>query len=415
MSVANVKRDLSADEYIDKILMVARRGILLAPDDAYIYDSLGNGYYAAASYAGFKDQDATEYLESAIKYFEMAISKQPNFPVSLTNLGLVLVLKAELLLSKPAFDPMVSLRAAAGYLNRACAADPLYAPAWNDLIITHVVAISILVNRGQDPSGQIDEMNKSLEKALMAGIKIGLIFYNSIRGHQYYIDYLALKGDEAAMTRAWEQALALAIKAEKNLITSDTLRPDVSLFRAVAEGHVLLSRGQDPSAVLAEGLSQVQKCLPDKPFQAGCERWAGSLSLIAESFARRRGESVLPHLAQAAAHARRAVGHYDLGEHRVRLVRALVRLAGAQPPRTWPSLIAEALQHIADGLKVEPGIGELHALRAQLHLLQGKTAATARQHHDFAQKARDELAQTVKLNPLLARAYKHILTEAESP
>lgn len=408
----NQKIDRSPAEYLENALNIARQGLLLDPGETWIYDSLGVAYQNTGLYEAFQEKDPMTNFKLSIENFKISIDKQPTFPVSLTNLGKTYLHLTEHLFGETPTVPHAEIEAGLGYLRRACAADPSYMPAWVNLLLTNRLKIDYLSLTGHNPSGTLREMQDDLQKALAAGVNIGDFFFILINGYQAYINYLLIKGDITELNTAYERALALATQAERRLPPKDMLLPHVRMFRALMEGQILLAKGQDPTAAVQAGRSVLSACFPDKPYQAECQQWAASLALLAADFARLHGRPELPHLQQAAIGSRKSVELYALTEHQLRLVRILLRLTGASPPRDWPALIAEGLKYVTEGLK-DRGYAELHALRARLYLLKLKTKVAAKEQQSLAKQAQDDFAQAVRTNPLLARAYAPYIAQAD--
>ena len=344
----------------DRMVRDANRGVELDPLAARAWDALGNVLIARGHHESARGGDAAAWWHRALDAFAAALAIEPDDPWANNDAGTTHRWLGETL-EDSGRDPMPEYQAALHSYQRATALDPGYLYAWaNQADIDELIA-------EHDRAGAIDP-RPAVARAVRAGercLALDASYYSTL-------DTLAqaeLVAAQYLIDTGGEPGAAIA-RARSYLDRADAAHTGhwvTWLHRIVAGGAEAASRvreGNDPADALATGRAAFAEAQRLRPDAAMIYVEAARVDLIDAAWHARQRRPIAAVLAQAQAHAARAVA-LDRGsaEAQFTVAEVCLRRIAAHPARP---IVERCVAELDRAVALSPRLPRAPAIRAEL-------------------------------------------------
>jgi len=396
-------------------IAVGKQAITLHPRDAYAQEITGAAYTKLAEHLLDRGQPVQPLLDEAHAYLEEAIRLNPKFPWAYNDYGLALGYSAASKKRRNE-DCQALLERAIETTRKATQLDEGYVIGYNNTAVWLTDLAQWQADHGQSPERAVQEAVEAADRAIrinqrnpLAYVNAGLAITNLA---SYQLD-AGKDGRELGQQAVDRYKAALAIDPNFVYVQHE-------LGRAY---HLLASheraREKDPRPSLDAGLRTLESCYRIEPENPDCKAVEALLRAALGAWGRRDDATSFSSLEQAQSLARAATqkvperGELWLLLGQICLERAEALLARGLPSAPAEPVVEEGLRGIEEALTRTPGFPRALAIRGALSLRKAQMGKDPTQKKMAQERARADLSQAFKGNPLLEHRYGSAAAEAE--
>ncbi len=237
-----------------------RRGVQLNPQLAYIHDGLGATLLEDAQDTWDRGGDPMPLLDEAKAAFAAAITAEPEQGVGYHNYGEALLRRVVVHhargedLGDTASDAVAAIQEAVDRLGQ-------HAQPWGNLGAVHSLLASSMLDRGRDPTASLDAATAALREALKRNPE-------AAQAHFYLGETLGVRARWEAGRGSFRSDFERAAEAYQKAAQVAPNRHDYAVaFAHFCRAGAAAARaaGKDGSALLARGMTEIERVLRARP------------------------------------------------------------------------------------------------------------------------------------------------------
>ncbi len=332
------------------------RALELDPTHTQALNSLGLVWLERAFWELGMGLDASEALDHAIQTFERYIELRPGAFVALDNLGAAYWGKAHILVDRGQ-DPEAVVRQAEAVLDQAISVYPKDWVAYNNRGLSRVERARFAALQGRDPEPLLQPAFGDFDRARELNAKNASTWTNMAGAHAVLAEYRQRSRQDP------EESARAAIETAQRAIALNPM--DAETWYTLTRAHLVLARraldrGGNPGPALHRAREAAQRSLSLNPAYVEAMVEQAELHRLTAEWELRRGRRPGPEIDRGLEWAR------------------------------------QALERSGD-------LSLAHAERARLLSLKATITTSPDGKRDSETRAREELEEALRLNPLLAR------------
>ena len=387
------------------------QSISINPNNPYAHEITGLAYCRIAESKNNAPAKSLQLLNMAFKHFDDAIEINKRFPWSYNDHAIALLAESKLLQQNNS-DPLDSITKAVKLAEQALEIDPGYIYALNTIAAASLRATTWLIEHGQNPANWIENGLRSAERSLQINKNYSFAHGNigTILMNKSFYEFLT--NTDLTNTR---KAAVSACEAMMKISGPSTEMQSYIAIVYHYEAQQLISRGQDPTAAIAAGLTAIAGCVGPPEPDPYCIDVQARLLAAQSQWHQSQAKPFLPDLERAHRLAQQAVAQMPPDEFDSMLSSAAIslQLGTALTQRgTRPQVqIEHGLSMVAKALASKPNLPRGLALRGALLSLQARNERNPKNRRGILQSGQDALREGIKGNPLLTERYQGVLRE----
>ncbi len=210
-----IGREDTAKTFMERALQFYRKALQYDPNDATIFNNMGNVLDLLAEMAG-DERVQQRYQRESIRNYMHTVRLNPQYPGIYTNL-----VSSYYSLAMQAFvrgaDPRGALQRALQYGRKAVDLNPYDSYAMSNLGLIHTVWARYAMTRGQDPEPHLAEAVRILDRAASINPDYAYIFSNRAEAYTFWaIEYIRRGRSPSALLQKALADIARALRIDPN-------------------------------------------------------------------------------------------------------------------------------------------------------------------------------------------------------
>jgi serine/threonine-protein kinase len=357
-----LRNGLEERTMLERIAEAAGRAVDLAPDDARMWDALGNARVFRGNYEDRHGGDGRAWWRLALDDFHVALTLRPDDPWVNLDAGIAHRWIGDSL-DQTGQDALPEYQAALRAYQRAAQLDPGYVFAYSNQVDVQAAIAEHETSRGIDPRTAANDAQRTGEQCLTIDPQFAAPLNSMARAKLALARYLLDSGDESGEPLA---------AARGFLDRGNQLRagyPPTIFLGLVAdwiEADRQMRNGDDPRQALGAAREALDRMLALHQDSADVRIEAARLELVEARWLMRRGDNPASVLARAASHAEKAK-------------------------------------------ELDARYAETHVIAAEACMERARTLRS----HEAAARCRDDVYRALDLNPRLVNA-QHLRADLET-
>ncbi|MDI1428558.1 protein kinase domain-containing protein [Polyangium sorediatum] len=396
-------------------ITAGEQAIAVHPGDAYAHEIIGLAYTKLAESLLDRGQPVQPLLDKAHAYLEGAIRLNPKFPWAYNDYGLALGYSAASKKRRNE-DCQALLERAIASTRKATQLDEGYVIGHNNTAVWLTDLAQWQSDHGQNPETSVLEAVQTAERAIQINQRNPLAYVNAGLASTLLASYRLDAGkDGRELGREAIDRFKAALAIDPNFVY---VQHELARAYHLLGGHER-ALGQDPQPSLDAGLLALAPCYRIEPENPDCKAVEALLRAARGAWTRREDPVSFSSLEQAQSLARAATqkvperGDLWLLLGQVSLERVEALLTRERPKAPQEPIVEEGLHGIEEALTRAPGFPRALAIRGALYLRKAQLQVDPTQKKMALERARTDLSQAFKGNPLLEHRYGPAASEAE--